>query len=113
MKLSVGSHEVVLKDYLTGGQFMELKRLEIGASKLNDFDREAGEYRSIDTDPSVAIDLQMKALEFLVVSLDGSEEKAFAKVKDLPSEEFQDILVASEEIRNKKKGMTSETSSKG
>lgn len=102
MKLSVGSHEIELKDYLTGGQDLELRKMQLKASRMTGFNMQTQE-PTIESDLSIEIDIQQKALEMLVVSFDGVVEGACKKVLDLTREEFEQVTEAIDGLRGKKK----------
>lgn len=106
MKLVAGKHEIEMKDYLTGGQHLDLKKMQLQASKMTGFNMQTQE-PDISADLSVEVDIQRKALEMLVVSIDGETDGALDKVLALPGEEFEIVLEYVDSLRGKKK-LTSE-----
>jgi len=116
MKLSVGGHEIELRDYLTGGQSLALREMQLNAAKMevtvSELEAAAGDQsaseeimrgKTVTLDNSIDIKVQKKALEFLVISFDGSTDKPHEKVLDLPVAECMEVLEVIDDLRGKKK----------
>ena len=102
MTIQTTDHSVELREYLTGGQTLELRKMQLQASKVKNFDvnTQSGD---IETDLSVTVDIQKKALEFAIISFDGDQTGAMQKVLDLPSADFEKVLSVVDELRGEKK----------
>jgi len=104
MIIDVKDHKIELKDYITGGQSMELKKMQLQSAKMTNFDSQT-QSGDIEMDLSITIDIQKKALEFLAISIDDIREDVVAKILDLPSQDFEKVLSIVDEIRGEKKSL--------
>lgn len=90
-------HKAVLKTYVTGGEFRAISdvylnamNMKVGSDGTPDMHVNAG----------VIKDMQDKAIETIVVSLDGSEENVLSRVLELPKNEFDEIAKAVDEVKD-------------
>lgn len=95
-----GGHAVVLRSYLTGREANQLKELLFADLKLNAEDAESGKL-AIDAIPaSFLVKQEEKAIELLVVSVDGTGENVLQLLLDLPSADYETVVAEINEIRN-------------
>lgn len=100
-KVLSSGHEVELRDTINGGEAMELKRMTLAGQKLTNFDTTTltGDIEDL----SYTVDVELRGLEMLLVSIDGNTEKPINIAKKLDSEPFQELLDIANEIRSPKK----------
>lgn len=95
-----GNHTVVLRTYLTGKESNELKALMYADLKINAADATNGGKAVLSDIPaSFMLAQEKKAVEFLVVSVDGVTENAIDKLGDLPESDYNSILAEVQKIR--------------
>jgi len=102
-----GGVKVEMYTYITGRESREIQQIFLEGTKIH-FDGIGGTAPS-DIDASLAMKAQDKALELLVVSLDGEKEKVLDKILDLPKEDYEKVVGAVSEIQN---GLSSEKKTK-
>jgi len=94
-----GGCEVEIYTYITGGEFYELQEVFMKGANIKVGEEGKAEFSGFD--PSLTIKANEKALELLVVSVDGSDKDKVQKLKDLPSSEFEEVVA---EINKVKEG---------
>lgn len=92
-----GGHEVEMKTYLTFGEskaisdvYLEGVKVKLGADgkpELPTFEAQSNSRA------------QDKAIEILLVSLDGSVENVYQRVMDLPQKDGEEVIAAIEKLR--------------
>ncbi len=87
-------NKVELKDYITGGEFMQLQGVFLGGMKVST----AGTPPVMDA--TVTLDAQKKALELIVLSLNDSKENILQRILDLPKDEYLEIQAQVDAITN-------------
>lgn len=97
---TTGGHKIVLKSYLTGREANELKAVMYGALKMNMDDAQSGKVNIGEVPGTFLVEQEQKALELLVVSFDGSTETPIAKLLDLPSSEYEEVIKEVNKIQN-------------
>jgi hypothetical protein len=95
-----GGHSIVLRSYLTGREANQLKELLFADLKLNIEDVRDGKMAVEDIPASFLVKQEEKAIELLVVSVDGVTENAAQAVLDFPSADYDAVLKAINAIRN-------------
>jgi len=80
-------HEVVLKAYLTGREAEQVQKVLYADIKMSMSDLESGKTEIKDIPASAILAQQRKALELLLVSIDGVSENVIEKYLDLHSED--------------------------
>jgi hypothetical protein len=98
---------VEIYTYITGRESREIQQIFLEGTKIH-FDGIGGTAPS-EIDASLAMKAQDKALELLVISLDGEKEKVVDKILDLPKEDYEKVVGAVSEIQN---GLSSEKKTK-
>jgi hypothetical protein len=88
-----GGTQAVIKDYLTAREANQLKQVLYADIKMSMTDIGSGKTGVSDVPATVLLDQERKALEMLIVSLDGSAENIAERLLDLPSTEYDAILV--------------------
>lgn len=84
--------KVTIKSYLTGRESNELKRALYASVNITP-GAEAGEKAKVDKIPLTAeVDREEKMLDMTIISFEGSTENPAEKIKDLPNEEYRDIV---------------------
>ncbi len=87
-------NKVELKDFMTGGEFLQLQELFLGGMKMS----ASGEAPQMDA--SVTLVAQKKAIELLVLSLNDSNENILQRILDLPKDEYLEIQSKVDSITN-------------
>ena len=98
--ITSGAHTIVLKSYLTGREANQLKALMYGAVKMSMEDAQSGKTKISEVSGAFLAEQEQKALELLVVSFDGSTENPIAKLLDLPSTEYEEVMEQVNKIQN-------------
>lgn len=78
-----------LKEYITGKDLIEFKRLVFSKMKQGELDKKGAPTMNIE--PSIAIDQEVKMIELTVLSVNGSLEKPSEAVQNLESKEYQAV----------------------
>jgi len=94
-----GGRTIVLRSYLTGREENELKSLLYADLKMSATDVQAGKVSVTDIPASFIVKQEEKAVELLIVSVDGSTENPAQKVLDLPSAEYDFVVQEINAIR--------------
>lgn len=98
--IEVGAHKLTIKTYLTGREHNELERVYLAGTKAKMVNNEV----VLDSfSPTIEEDSQMKAIELLVVDLDGDASDILNRVLDLPKNEYLRIVAELGEVTGKKK----------
>ncbi len=97
---SVGKHQIVAKSYATAREHQAIQRTLLRDAK---FDISAGAQKVTDFDPTVMFEMQEELVRQLVVSVDGVTEGLVDICFELPSEDFDALVTALDEIVSKKK----------
>jgi len=95
-----GGHKVVLKTYLTGRETNELKSVMYSALKMNMDDAQSGKVAVNDVPGTFIVEQERKALEILLVSLDGDATGPIDRLLDLPSAEYEAVIKEVNQIQN-------------
>lgn len=99
-EIKVGEHTVVIKTYCTGREANEIEQVYLAGTKVS----MVGTTPTVDGfSPTVEQDANKKAIEVLVVSLDGTNDDLVNRILDLPNTEYVQIVAALGEISGKKK----------
>lgn len=88
-----GGTKAVIKTYLTARESNQLKQVLYANLKMSMTDLSTGKTAVQDIPATVLLDQERKAIELLIVSLDGSVENIADRLLDLPASEY-DTLVA-------------------
>jgi len=94
-----GNHTVVLRTYLTGKESAALKAIMYADLKINASDAATGKVGLADMPATFLVSQEAKALEFLVVSVDGDETAPIEKLGDLPEADYNAVLAEVQKIR--------------
>jgi hypothetical protein len=94
-----GGHKVVVRTYLTGKESKELKAIMYADLKISPTDATNGKPSLADIPVSFVLAQEDKAIEFLVVSLDGITENIADKLGDLPEPDYNTVLAEIQKIR--------------
>ena len=95
-----GGHTVVLRTYLTGRESNELKAIMFSALKVNMDDAQTGKVGVGDIQSTFLIEQEHKALDYLVVSIDGDTTTPVEKLLDLPATEYDSVVKEANQIQN-------------
>jgi hypothetical protein len=94
-----GNHTVVLNSYLTGKESNELKAIMYADLKINAADAASGKVAISEIPASFILTQEQKALQFLLVSIDGDSIEPFSKLGDLPEADYNAVLAEVQKIR--------------
>lgn len=92
-----GNHTVILRTYLTGKESNELKAIMYADLKIDASDTSNSKLAQLPAD--FILKQEQKALEFLVVSVDGSSDGALAALGELPEADYNEVLAEVQKIR--------------
>jgi hypothetical protein len=95
-----GGHKVVLRTYLTGQEDNELTSVLYGDLKMSVEDMQKGIASVKDVPGTFIVKQEEKAVELLVVSVDGINDNAAQTVLNLPMLEYKAIVAEINNIRN-------------
>lgn len=98
--ITPAGNKIVLNAYLTGREAQELKSIMFAALKVNMDDAQSGRVGVGDVPSTFLVDQERKALQFLVVSVDGETTDPVSKLLDLPSTEYDAVLKEINQIQN-------------
>ena len=93
-----GNHTVVLRTYLTGKESAALKAI-ITEMRINASDAASGKVALADMPATFLVSQENKALEYLVVSVDGETNACLEKLGDLPEDDYKAVLDEVNRIR--------------
>lgn len=96
-------HEVVIKTYLTGREAEQVQQVLYADIKMSMGDLESGKTEIKEIPAAAIMAQQRKALELLLVSLDGSSENVMDRFLDLPSEDCDTVKSEVSTITNFRK----------
>jgi hypothetical protein len=85
--------QVELKEYITGGEYEEWQKVILKGMQVDTSDP-----RSSKIDATVSIEQLHKAIELIVVSIDGNNQDILNQVKELPRDDYQSIVNRVQEI---------------
>ena len=86
---------VEFKDYIIGREFREIKNVYLSNMKVNGF---SGQDADVDFDLSITSKAEEKAIELVVISINGSTENVLDAVLDLRKEDYEEIIGKVNEI---------------
>ena len=91
--VTTSGKKVTIYSYLTGRENNEIKKILFKSVSIDSDNVVPGEKPKVGRIPlSVAIERQEKIIEVSVIKFEGSEVNAADKVKDLPSDEYDDLV---------------------
>ena len=99
-EVKTAEHTVIVKTYCTGREFNEIEQVYLTGAKVN---MVGNEVHVDGFSPTIEQDANKKAIEILVVSLDGNSEDIVNRVLDLPHNEYLEIVNALSIVSGKKK----------
>ncbi len=94
-----GGVVVEVKSYLTGREADAIDAVLTAGIKVNVADMVSGETTIDDMPASIVADQEAKALEVMLVSINGDTEDVYNKVLDLREDEYKFIKQQAKEIR--------------
>ena len=94
-----GNHAVVLRTYLTGKESSALKAIMFSELKISPSDASTGKVVLGDMPATFLVSQENKALEYLVVSVDGDASAPVEKLGDLPEADYNAVLAEVQKIR--------------
>jgi hypothetical protein len=94
-----GGHKVILCTYLTGREAKELKAIMYADLKINATEAASGKSALSDIPVTFVLAQEDKAIELLVVSLDGVTENVVDKLGDLPEPDYNAVIAEIQKIR--------------
>lgn len=95
-KIKVGENEIEIKTYLTGGEARQIQNVFLEGMKIGISDGKA----DIDNiDAKLANSAQDKAIEMVVVSINGKTE-VLEEVLNLPKNEFDKLIVEIDRVQS-------------
>ncbi len=97
---TTGGHVVVFRSYATGREKNEIEAMYMVATKYS-MDGTSPKLEGFD--PNIMSQAAEKSISLLVVSLDGATEDLTNRVLDLPSDDYDEIVAALEQVTGKKK----------
>lgn len=95
-----GGRAVLLRSYLTGREANELKAVMYSAVKMDMEDAQSGKVKVSDVPGTFLVEQERKALELLLVSIDGDTAAPIEKLLDLPSGEYDAVVKEINKIQN-------------
>ena len=99
-EIQIGDHKVVLKTYATGREYNEIQKVVFGSAKINIVGG-APQFNSVSAE--IAIESDKKAIEMLVVSIDGKTENILDTILDLRQDVYAKVVEEVNDILGKKK----------
>lgn len=99
-ELKAGEHTLIVKTYATAREFQAIQQTGLKSTKIE----MAGETPKVsDFDASVIFEMHQELVRQMVVSLDGSAENVLDRCLELPSDDYDLIVTALDQIVTKKK----------
>lgn len=95
-----GEHVVVMRTYATGREFTDIQNCILKNAKVSYV---GGQPVAEGVSGSSELEANKKAVELLVVSVDGKTENVLDTVLDLPADDYQEVVEAVKELLTKKK----------
>jgi len=99
--------KVTLKEWITGGDFEDFQKNMLKDIAVGPDGNTIGEIKA-----SVALDQNHKAIELVVVEVDGVKENILKTLRDLPKADYQFVIDAVNEVTNPKATELSDTNIK-
>lgn len=97
-KITIGKLEIELKTYLTFGESREISDIYLqNASVGVDMD---GKTKISDIKASISTEVQNKAIEIIVVSIDGKKENILDSILNLPDNDGKELMNEIDKIQN-------------
>lgn len=97
---TTGGHKVVIKDFITGREKREITNIYLRDMEMK---QKGGESELSGLKGTVASEAEDKAIELIVVSVNDSEKKVLEKVLNLPSEDYDEVVEAINEVTEPRK----------
>jgi hypothetical protein len=97
--ITPNNHTVVLRTYLNGKESRELNAIMYQNLTINAEDAASGKISLDEIPMAFMIPQQQKALEFLVVSVDGDTSEPLAKLEALPEADYNAVVAELPKIR--------------
>jgi hypothetical protein len=94
-----GGHTVVINAYISGRESNAIKQVLYDDLKMNMKDAQNGAVAMDDLPSSFVVKQEEKAIELIVVSIDGSSEDVIQRVLDLPVAEYNAIVEEVNKVR--------------
>lgn len=98
--ITPAGHKVVLRTYLTGRESNDLKSVMFSAIKMNMEDVQSGKVNVGDVPGTFLVEQERKALDILVISIDGDTASPVDKLLDLPATEYDAVKAQIDKITN-------------
>jgi hypothetical protein len=99
-EIAIGSHTFVVKTYATAREANDIQQAYFKGTKVE----MVGEQPRIsEFNPGVQFDVNQELIRQIVVSMDGSAETIVERCIELPSQDFNDLTSALDELVAKKK----------
>jgi hypothetical protein len=98
--ITPAGRKIVLRTYLTGREANEIKAAMFSALKMNMDDAQSGKVNVGDMSGTFLIEQERKALDFLLVSIDGDIMGPVEKLLELPSTEYEAVIKEVNAIQN-------------
>jgi hypothetical protein len=95
-----GGHTLMIKTYATGREYNEIQNQVLKNAKVSLI---GGQPVAEGITGSSQLDANKKAIELLVVSVDGKTDGALDLVLDLPASDYQEVVDTLNELLGKKK----------
>lgn len=95
-----GGCSILLRTYLTGRESNQLKDVLFSDLKMNMADVQAGKIAIENIPASFLVKQEEKAIELLVVSVNGVSENVLQTVLDFPTADYDAVVEAINAIRN-------------
>lgn len=99
-----GGHTIVHKTYATGREYNEIQNIYLKDAKVNVI---GGVTRIEGFSANTDYETNKKAIELLVVSVDGDTSTFIEKILDLPVKEFNEAIDVLNDLMGKKKTIES------
>lgn len=97
-KIKAGEHEVVIKTYLTAREMREIKDVLITSVELEAEQVQGGDQEEIKKSVAKKVDLGVykrmedKAIQLVIISVDGKTDKILETVLDFKSDDFDALM---------------------
>ena len=95
-----GGHKIVFKEWITGREKRQITDIFLRDIEMK---QKGGEQEFVGLKGSVAAEAEEKAIEIVVISVDGKTEKVVDAVLDLPSNDYDEVNAAINEITQPEK----------
>ena len=98
-EIEVGENKIVLRTYLTGKESNELKAIMYADLKIDASDASSGKVGLSEIPAVFMIKQEQKALEFLVVSVNGDATNPIEALGNLREADYNAVLAEVQKIR--------------